>query len=247
MQYSKKIVSLVISAFLLSGCVMSTPKSSDKVVSQEDILLKTKNYNGLINLYRNWMKVNDNYDTRLKLSNYYYLAGDYKSSLYYLQALNAKPDMKVYMLQAKNMIALGDYGPAVRVTDKMLQNTPQSAEAYNLRGVALALSGKLNEGQQAIDKSRALFIEDDVALNNLAMIAMMDGRYQDSVGLLLPQYLRGRKAEKMLRNLVVSLVKVGDRRYARTIIENENLSRNPDELIDALAGIRLSKGGVNAS
>lgn len=237
MRCFNKCVLLTLCALIFSGCAPHAPKDSNEVVYQEDILLKTKNYSGLITLYRSWLKNNNRPDIRLKLARYYYLAGDYKSSLYYLQPLNAKPDLKVYILQAQNMIALGDYGPALRVTDKMLQHDPQSAEAYNLRGVALALSGKLNEGQRAIEKSRALFIADDVALNNLAMVAMMDGRYQDSVGLLLPQYLRGRKQQQMLRNLVLSLVKVGDRRYARAIIESEHLSRSPDELIDALSGV----------
>ncbi|QHM73467.1 tetratricopeptide repeat protein [Mixta intestinalis] len=241
MDFSKKITILAICAALLTGCVAHAPKDATEVNYQEDILLKAKNYNGLITLYRSWLKKKEDPKVRMKLAGYYYQAGDYKNSLYILQPLYSKPDISIYTLQAKNMIALGDYKQAIRVTDKMIQNEAQSAEAYNLRGIALALSGKLDEGQQAIEKSRALFIADDVALNNLAMVAMLDRRYQEAVGLLLPQYLRGRKQERLLHNLVLSLVKVGDRRYARTIIETENLSDRPDELIDALA--KITPGG----
>lgn len=237
MRCFKKVMLLVCSIAILSGCVNRPVKTENEINYQEDILLKAKNYDGLISMYRSWLKNHDTPDSRVKLSRYYYLAGDYKSSLYYLQPLNMSNDMRVYILQAQNMIALGDYGPAVRVADKMLQQVPHSAEAYNLRGIALSLSGKLAEGKLAIDKSRELFIADDVAINNLAMVAMIDHRYQDAVGLLLPQYLRGKKQTQILHNLVLSLVKIGDRRYARNIIETENLSKKPDELIEALAGI----------
>lgn len=235
MRHFKKIPLVLIGALMMSGCVIKTAANNADANYQEDILLKAKNYDGLINLYRSRLKKKDTPETRISLSRYYYLANDYKSSLYYLQPLNNTPTISLYILQAKNMIAMGDYTPAIRVTDKMLQKEPQNAEAYNLRGVALALSGKLEGGQRAIETSRQLFIADDVAINNLAMIAMIDHRYQDALGLLLPQYLRGRKQREILHNLVLVLVKVGDRRYARTIIENESLSTHPDELIDALA------------
>jgi len=39
-------------------------------------------------------------------------------------------------------------------------------------------------------------------------------------------------------------VKVGDIRYARNIIESENLSDNPNELIDALSLVGPLKKGV---
>lgn len=234
------IMMLVLS---LTSCANRTPDNKIDVAAKEDILLKSKNYSGLINLYRSWLKKKDTPEVRIKLAYYYYQAGDYKSSLYYLQPFNNKPNMRVYSLQAKNMISLGDYKQAIRVTDKMLEKEPANAEAYNLRGVALAMSGKLKESRQEIEKSRALFISDDVAINNLAMLEIINKRYQEAVGLLLPQYLRGRKSPRMLHNLVFSLVKIGDRKYARSIIEKEELSRSPEDLMDALSHITaIDKG-----
>jgi len=230
-------ITLFISVTLLIGCVSPKTVSTTEANYQEDILLRVKNYSGLINLYRTWLKKKDDPETRLKLARYYYLAGDYKTSLYTLQPLINKPSQPLYQLQAQNMIALGDFAQAIRVTDKMMLRDKNNAEAWNLRGVAQALSGKLSEGKQSVEQARALFIADDVALNNLAMVAILDRRYQDAVGLLLPQYLRGRKDERILRNLVLSLVKVGDFRYARDVIRDENLSQHPDELISALKQI----------
>lgn len=243
MVYSRKILLVVMLPLLLASCSMPVSTDSKDLNAKEDILLKSKNYSGLIALYRSFLKEKDDPAVRLKLASYYYQAGDYKSSLHYLQPLAVKPDLAVYALQAKNMIALGDLDQAIRVTDRMLQQDPQNADAFNLKGIALALSGKLSEGGQAIQKSRDMFIADDVALNNLAMVAMLDSRYQDAVGLLLPQYLRGRKQPRLLHNLVFALVKVGDTRYARDIINNEGLSNQPDELLDALNRVGSIRNG----
>ncbi len=244
MLFSKRTIAALLCTLILSGCAATTHKSASDLASQEDILLKSKNYEGLINLYRSLLKEKEDPNTRLKLSRYYYQAGDYKSSLYYLQPLLAKADLNVYTQQAKSLIAAGDYPQAIRVADTMLAKSPKSGEAYNLRGIALASSGKLSEGNQSIQKARDLFIADDVAINNLAMVAMLDQRYQDAVSLLLPQYQRGSKQSKTLHNLVLALVKVGDIRYARNIIESENLSDNPNELIDALSLVGPLKKGV---
>ena len=159
-----------------------------------------------------------------------------------------KPDDTIYLLQIKNLIALKEYDKAIRTAEMLLQRSPESSDAYNLKGVALAESGRLTDGKAAIERSRELFIADDVAINNLAMIAIIDNRYDDSVRLLLPQYLRGRKGDRLLHNLVFSLVKVGDTRYARDIIESEKLSDNPDGIIEALNqvnNISNSKGRDN--
>ncbi|WP_159565999.1 tetratricopeptide repeat protein [Budvicia diplopodorum] len=228
-------VSLALAfCLLLSGCHSLQSIDDKSLTYKEDILLSAKNYNGLIDLYRSWLKQKEDSTIRYKLANYYYLVGDGKSSLYYLQPLMEKPDDAIYLLQAKNLIALKEYDKAMHVTDMLLQRNPENGDAYNLKGIALAESGRLTDAKTAIERSRELFIADDVAINNLAMIAMIDNRYDDSVRLLLPQYLRGRKGDRLLHNLVFSLVKVGDTRYARDIIESEKLSDNSEDIIEAL-------------
>ncbi|WP_229655768.1 tetratricopeptide repeat protein [[Pantoea] beijingensis] len=243
MDFFKKTLLFITCMVFLAACQSPNYKNPAQQSEQEDILLKSQNYTGLINLYRGYLKEKDDPAVRLKLCQYYYLAGDYKSSLYYLQPLSTKADINVYTLQARNMISLGDYKQAVRVTDRMLQASPQSAEAYNLRGIALALSGDLAGGGNAIQKSREFFIADDVAINNLAMVALLDQRYQDAVGLLLPSYLRGRKQPRLLHNLVLALVKSGDSRYAKDIIRNEKLSDYPDEVVESLGYVDTLKLG----
>lgn len=74
-------------------------------------------------------------------------------------------------------------------------------------------------------------------MNNLAVIAMLDNRYTDAVRILLPDYLAGKRGRLMLHNLVFSLVKVNDKRYAKKIIIAEKMAIEPDELILALSQV----------
>ncbi|GKX56528.1 hypothetical protein SOASR030_26400 [Leminorella grimontii] len=238
--------SLALSAaMLICGCVNTQRMDATADSAREDILLSAKNYSGLIDLYRGWLKEKEDPKVRYKLAYYYYLTGDSEASISYLQPLMQNPDDSIYMLQAKNMIAQAQYDKALRVTDMMLTRNPESGDAYNLKGIAYAQSGRLTEAKESIERARTLFIADDVAINNLAMVSIIDRRYDDAVRLLLPQYLRGRKSEQLLHNLVFSLVKVGDVRYARDVIESEKLSDDADSIIDALDrvdGIPLAKG-----
>ncbi|NIH92219.1 tight adherence protein D [Enterobacter asburiae] len=240
----KRNTIILLCLLTLSGCVAPLHKNSASLTAKENILLKSKNYAGLISLYRDSLKHRDDPEIRVKLSRSYYEAGDYPSSLLYLQPIAASANPEVYALQAKNMIALGEHERALKAVDRMLQLDPQSAEAFNLRGIAQALSGNLQSGAQSLQKSRELFIADDIAINNLAVVALLDRRYKDAVSLLLPQYLRGQRQPRQLHNLVLALVKVGDIRYAREIIQNEKLSPNPDDIIDALSQIHPLKEGI---
>lgn len=226
---------------LLSSCTNTNKLSQKEIESREGILLKAKNYDGLVALYRDRLKQQEKQDIRFKLAQYYYLDNDSKSSLYYLQPLLKNPTVEIQLLQARNLIALDQYDNALTVANSILTNNPKNAEAHNLRGIALAEKGQLVESQQAIQRARELFIADDIALNNLAVLAMLNGRYDESARLLLPQYLKGKKEPQMIHNLVFSLVQLGDHRYAKDIIEAEKLSTNSDNLITSLSKVEKFK------
>ncbi|HHH1036834.1 TPA: tight adherance operon protein, partial [Yersinia enterocolitica] len=204
---------------------------------RESILLKANNHAGLITLYRNKLKVKEDESIRLKLANAYYLTGDSKSSLYYLQPISHKENASIYMLQAKNLINNNNNDEAKIVVSKLLAISPNNAEAHNLNGIILANEGEIHKSEIAIEKSRALFISDEIAMNNLAVVAMLDDRYTDAVRILLPDYLAGKRGRLMLHNLVFSLVQLGDIQYAKKIIVAEKMSDNPDQLVLALSQV----------
>ncbi|EKN4118760.1 TPA: tetratricopeptide repeat protein [Yersinia enterocolitica] len=230
------IIIFLIFTFILSGC-SNNNVSNKEFYYRESILLKANNHAGLITLYRNKLKVKEDESIRLKLANAYYLTGDSKSSLYYLQPISHKENASIYMLQAKNLINNNNNDGAKIVVSKLLAISPNNAEAYNLNGIILANEGEIHKSEIAIEKSRALFISDEIAMNNLAVVAMLDDRYTDAVRILLPDYLAGKRGRLMLHNLVFSLVQLGDIQYAKKIIVAEKMSDNPDQLVLALSQV----------
>ncbi|HDL8396283.1 TPA: tetratricopeptide repeat protein, partial [Yersinia enterocolitica] len=236
-----KKISITITALLftvvLNGCSTHNSISSKEFYYRESILLKANNYPGLITLYRDKLKLKEDDSVRLKLANAYYLTGDIKSSLYYLRPISHKENASIYTLQIKNLISNNDNAAAKIVVNKLLAISPDSAEAHNLNGIILANDGEINKAEAAIEKSRSLFISDEIAMNNLAVTAMLDDRYSDAVRILLPDYLAGKRGSLMLHNLVFSLVQLGDTQYAKKIIVAEKMAENPDQLILALSQV----------
>lgn len=173
----------------------------------------------------------------MKLANAYYLSGDSHSSLYYLQPISHKPNVSIYLLQIKNLINEGDNSGATTVLHRLLSIAPHNPEAHNLKGIILANRGDTAGARTAIVQSQALFIQEDIARNNIAVISMLDNRYEDAVKILLPDYLSGKRNNLILHNLVFALIKMGDTRYAKNIIEAERLSDNADELVLALSQV----------
>ncbi|HDL8432718.1 TPA: tetratricopeptide repeat protein [Yersinia enterocolitica] len=242
-----KKISITITALLftvvLNGCSTHNSISSKEFYYRESILLKANNYPGLITLYRDKLKLKEDDSVRLKLANAYYLTGDIKSSLYYLRPISHKENASIYTLQIKNLISNNDNAAAKIVVNKLLAISPNNAEAHNLNGIILANDGEINKAEAAIEKSRSLFISDEIAMNNLAVTAMLDDRYSDAVRILLPDYLAGKRGSLMLHNLVFSLVQLGDTQYAKKIIVAEKMAENPDQLILALSQVTNLRQG----
>ncbi|WP_145590155.1 tetratricopeptide repeat protein [Yersinia aleksiciae] len=233
----KSIITVSTFILLINGCTSNNMSKKD-FSHRESILLKANNYGGLISLYRDKLKTKEDDSVRLKLSNAYYLAGDSKSSLYYLQPIVDKENEPFYILQAKNLINNNDIIAAKIAVKKLLSISPTNAEAHNLNGIILANDGEIHKSEAAFEKSRALFIPDGTAMNNLAVVAMLDDRYTDAVRILLPDYLAGNKNPLMLHNLVFSLIQLGDIQYAKKIIIADKMAVDPDELILALSQVR---------
>lgn len=234
---TNKFIIFTIFTLLLNGCSWKDNMSQKDFYYRENILTKANNYGGLINLYRNKLKVKEDDSIRLKLANAYYLAGDTHSSLYYLGPIAHKRNEYIYLLLAKNLINNNDNVGAKVAVDKLLAMSPSNAEGHNINGIILANNGDLNKAEKAIEKSRHLFISDETAMNNLAVIAILDERYRDAVRILLPDYLAGKRGSLMLHNLIFSLVKLKDKKYAKKIIIAEKITRKPDELILALSQV----------
>jgi len=239
---------IMLAALLLGGCAPDgyrydgeTSVDNRQISEKERILLKTKNYNNLIAINRDSLKKKEDPEVRFRLAEYYYLAGNYNSSLHYLSvSLQKNPSTRVYLLQSKNLLAQQKYDSALRFASMAIEKESGNGEALNLQGIILAHQGKLKEAMRSFETARNAFFTEEKVLNNMALVHIADREYTQAIQLLLPLYLRGNRDSSLVHNLVFALVKSGDLRYAREIIKRENLSHYPDTLVASLFEVESS-------
>jgi len=230
-----------IALFCTTGCTTSENGSFKNKTSlaNETILLKVKNYSGLIKLKRQELQKSNNPKVRYDLANYYYLSQDYRSSMFYLKPLlasGASPD--IYLLQAKNLSELGEYKQSLQFVEIALSKDRNNAESINLKGVIQAQMGDLDGALSSFTRARAGYKHEEDVVNNMAMIYIIQKKYTEAVQLLLPIYLRGYTNSQLEHNLIFSLAKSGDLRYAKDIIKKRGYSKHPDLLATDLFNIQ---------
>ncbi len=229
-------------SFTLAGCVGLLDHLQDKDSDhfRESILIKANNYQGLLQLYRERLKEKDDPETQLKVAEYYYLLSDYEASRYFLKPLlnNPKLSEKAYLLQAKNLLDIGDKQGALDAVNKVITKLPIDGTANNIKGIILAEQGDFNGAMNAFNMARKDLIDDEVVMNNMAMISILREDYSQAIDYLLPIYSRGINSKKIVHNLIFALVK--DKRYeeAEAILKKENMTETLDDLVESLEPIR---------
>ena len=224
--YSKSIKTVLFCGMVLSVTACSAilnkkPLSADKVTAKETLYQSTQNNDALVNMYRDILKNKEDPIIRYKLAETYYKKGDSNSSLLYLQPLltnGGNLTEKAKILQAKNLNQLKRYQEALEVENSLLATSPKNGEVYNIRGVTYALMNNPNKASEDINKAREYFLNDAVAVNNLAMLSIVNGV----------------REQRLVHNLIFALVKNNDIDYAKDIIVKENINSSPDDLINAL-------------
>ncbi|WP_033137015.1 tetratricopeptide repeat protein [Aeromonas finlandensis] len=233
-----KTLILTASLLMLSGCsrhgmAQLTEQQSNSY--REDILVRANNYPGLVDFYRAELAKKETPELSYKLAYSYYMIGNYTEALRYITPLLDKNVPQYHLLAAKTYVLSGSYGNAMHSAQKTIFLDPKNSEAYNIMGIANAYKGKVNESKEYIEKARANYIGDSTAVNNLAVLAMLSSDYQQSITLLFPEYMKGNRDTKLVHNLVFSLIKAGDRKYAKKIIEEEKIAKDADFLLNALS------------
>ncbi len=208
---------------------------------REKFYQSTKNYQALINLYRARLSAEDqrnetNPALTYRLAETYFAAKDYNSTLTYLAPLlNNKEYMEqALLLETKALIKLQRPAQALTVASQLINLYPKNADAYNNRAIAYSQLGKPDKAYTDFISARGHYLNDLVAINNLGMLSLVQGDYQNAVRLLMPEYLNGIRDKVLVHNLVFALVKAGKIEDAKDIIQNNQLSSFPDSLISAL-------------
>lgn len=239
-----KISLLLTAAVVLSACSNSAkqPQTPQDILAKEQLYQASNNNRALIAIYRRSLQAQEDPLVRYKLAASYYRVGDSRSSALYLkpllnQQLPSSLQQDVGLLNIQNTLQMKKYPLAVSQAKTFIAQYKNNSEAYNLLGIAYAKMGNFPAARENIEKARTYFINDTKALNNLATVAILEGKYKEAVDLLLPQYLNGVREGRMLHNLVFALVKSGDKQYAKDIITKERLNTSPDSLIEALSKV----------
>ncbi|QKJ88443.1 hypothetical protein PMPD1_3526 [Paramixta manurensis] len=243
---------LLVTLFFNAGCTQqnyrvdgATGVDNRNSAEKERVLLKTRNYESLITLNRESLQKKEDPEVRFRLSEYYYLVGNFNSSLHYLTPLlKNRPPVKVYLLQSKNLVAQKNYDSALKFVNMAIEREPNNAEGLNLRGIVLAEKGELKSALKAFEQARNAFYPEEKILNNMALVHIAERRYTQAIQLLLPLYLRGYRDNHMTHNLIFALVKSGDLRYAKEMIKRENLTHYPDTLVSSLFEIESNLASI---
>lgn len=232
-------LAVLLAVVLLGGCQNQVDRGSKLDDSQREyILSKVNNYNGLIKLYREKLRRKEEKETRYRLAEYYHMAEDFDSSRQYLQPLLAsEPDERVLVLESKNLMDQGRLTQAQEIISRVVVQNTKSGEAWNMQGVLLAQNGDHIGAARAFNNARQHFVDDDIVINNLAMLAIMKEDYAVARDYLLSLYSRGHASQKVLHNLVYVLVKLHDFSGAESILQQEKMSGYTEGLVEALAKV----------
>lgn len=257
----KKLTLIVLcSAVILSGCQNNSLKAKKDEAQKIYILENTRNYGGLVEIYRDRLKQQDTEETRLKLANLYYVMSNYNSSLFYLKPIvNTSKSPKVALLYAKNLMNKANPNDdkrstvsennsfenrrltekqqllqARRYVEKAITFDKNDGEAYNVLGIIQVRLQQLDNAELSFNKARSLFYDDIKVLNNLGMIAILQKDYRKAYDYLMQLYSNGNRESILVNNLFFSIVKLGDYNLARKLCIEHKLSDRPDILINEL-------------
>lgn len=231
----KKLLPILM-LVVLSGCSGGLSNASEDD-QKEYILTQLNDYQGLIEIYRKKLSLKDNAADRYHLSLLYNKIGDYNSSNIYLKPLvDGNGDSKYFLLQAKNLIELGQENDARVIIDQLISKEGANGELWNLRGIMLAQQGHYTDALRSFEKARGLFYNEEIVINNIAMMEILQQDYVKARDHQLSLYVRKKYRSQTVYNLVYSLVKIGDYNSARKIIASEKMiSTDSEELISSLA------------
>ncbi|MBX4133812.1 tetratricopeptide repeat protein [Frischella sp. Ac48] len=222
---------------IMTGCQNSS-FNRDLAEDQKIYILETtKNYGGLIEIYKTQLKHSDSEKTRYKLAQAYYLSMDYDSAERVLNPIIAKTkndNVLVLYGRVLSEIKIPRYREAIKYLEQALQFNPKNGEAYNLKGIVEVKLGQYDAARYSFNKSRELFYDENKVLNNLATLSIMDKDYLTAYNYLNILYNKGYRNKTVLHNLLFTLVKLDKLTIAKQFCIEHKISKQPTILIEEL-------------
>lgn len=227
----KNIAYVLIMAVLFVACAKNPNDLFVDEIYNEKVYLASRNYQELIRIYKKKLSKQEDDQTRLQLSQYYFDSKDYNSVLYYVEPLVKKQSVQAFILQARAFEELRKFDEALESLQGAMKINSKLPEIYNLAGIAYAAKKDYPQAKQNFLTAKKLFLSDEIVNTNLGMVAILQKNYTEAVNYLMPLYKMGHKDSKILSNLVLALVKDKQTRIALEIVEKENMSKSPRNFI----------------
>ncbi|MCO6547008.1 MAG: tetratricopeptide repeat protein [Gilliamella sp.] len=237
-----KFIAVCSILFVATGCQNSTLRYDLNEQQKIFIHETTKNYGGLIELYKQRLQRSDTEDTRYKLAQVYYLSNDYEAAKRTLTpVLNKSKNDNLFVLYGHVESKMGNSDTALEYLDKAITINPKNGEAYNVKGIVLLKKKQYDAARYSFNLARENFYDENKVTNNLAMLSILNQDYNEAYKHLNILYTKGYRDQTILHNLLYTLVKLNKIQLAKSFCLGHRLSNEPEILIQELKQIEPIK------
>jgi tight adherence protein D len=260
----RKLVCSLISILIITGCVSSQPLIPNaSYKNNEAMLISSGNNLELIRLYKQQLALKEDQATRTKLVAAYIEVKDFESALFYISPLlEANPSSaRINALDGKAQFGLKAWDKAEIALTKSYQIDQHNGDVLNLLGLISSYKGNYEQARGYFKSARENMYNDVTVKNNLAMIDIIEGKYQAAVEKLTTLSAGENADPKVRSNLALAYAKLGrfeafqgllaDTKYSEeeqksifyqlSTVELRELEGPPDYLAGALESVGNSK------
>ena len=219
----KRICIVLLTLGILAGCQSTSSQQSQ---TQDDVtnMEKVKNYDGLISHYKSMLKQGSQ-DTKIKekLAWAYFHKGDIESANFYVQHLQKEgvETSSLYQLAGQVFDAKNDTTSAISAYLSSIKSGNSSGQVHVLLAVSYTKAGQYDAAYQELNNARLRGYDDVVIKNNIAMIHMANGEYEQAIAMLTP-VLKDNPGNKVIKaNLAIALIKTQQVEAARKLLKGD--------------------------
>ncbi|KAB0479533.1 tetratricopeptide repeat protein [Vibrio sp. IB15] len=219
----KTMYLMLLTLSLLAGC-QSTPSEQDHQLAEVTSMEKVKNYDGLINHYKSQLEQGSQDPVvKQKLAWAYFYKGDIESADFYAQHLKKEgienPDL--YQLEGQVFDAKNDTDSAIAAYIASVEAGNRAGQIHVLLGVSYTKIGQYEKAYQELNLARLRGYNDVVVKNNIAMVQMANGEFQQAIETLAPVLKEEPTNQIVKANLAIALMKTQQIDSAQKLLKGD--------------------------
>ncbi|MFM2583141.1 tetratricopeptide repeat protein [Vibrio campbellii] len=236
----KRISIVLLTLGILAGC-QSTSSQQSQVQDDVTNMEKVKNYDGLISHYKSMLEQgSQDPQVKEKLAWAYFHKGDIESANFYVQHLQKEgvETPSLYQLAGQVFDAKNDTTSAISAYLSSIKSGNSSGQVHVLLAVSYTKAGQYDAAYQELNNARLRGYDDVVIKNNIAMIHMANGEYEQAIAMLTP-VLKDNPANKVVKaNLAIALIKTQQVDAARKLLKGDFSDQEILSIVTELTQVR---------